>query len=66
MRVFVVKPMLREEIKIDGVLYEIIWFNTGEYEKHALKPAGSNTGYVSVPFICQPHMPIAGDRTSVV
>ena len=58
-KVFVVKEMLREQVKIDGVEYEIIWFNTGEYEKHALKPCGSGHAYTSVPFIPTPHQPIA-------
>ena len=59
-KVFVVKPMLKEIYKApNGIEYEITWYNTGEYEKHALKPCGSGHAYTSVPFIPTPHQTIA-------
>ncbi len=43
--IFKVRPLIIEQVRLEngkinknGALYEVIWFNTGEYEIHALKP----------------------------
>lgn len=59
MKTFVVRAILTEVVKIDNVLYEVTWFNTGEFEKHPVSPVGCGFANVATPFICQPHEPIA-------
>ena len=43
--IFKVRPLIIEQVRLEngkidknGALFEVIWFNTGDYEIHALKP----------------------------
>ena len=55
--IFKVRPLIIEQVRLEngkinknGALYEVIWFNTGDYEIHALKPVNTINQVGRIPF----------------
>lgn len=55
--IFKVRPLIIEQVRLEngkinknGALYEVIWFNTGDYEIHALKPVKTISQVGRIPF----------------
>lgn len=55
--IFKVRPLIIEQVRLEngkinknGALYEVIWFNTGDYEIHSLKPVKTISQVGRIPF----------------
>ena len=55
--IFKVRPLIIEQVRLEngkidknGALYEVIWFNTGDYEIHALQPVNTISQVGRIPF----------------
>lgn len=55
--IFKVRPLIIEQVRLEngkinknGALFEVIWFNTGDYEIHALKPVKTISQVWRIPF----------------
>ena len=55
--IFKVRPLIIEQVRLEnrkinknGALYEVIWFNTGDYEIHPLKPVKTISQVGRIPF----------------
>ena len=55
--IFKVRPLIIEQVRLEngkinknGSLYEVIWFNTGDYEIHPLQPVNTISQVGRIPF----------------